>query len=206
VLARFDDGGVAAVEKRIGTGRVIAWTTSLNDDWSDLALKPVFLPLVHQLTRYLGQYEQTSAWSTVGQVVDLSVLLKNKTDRVVVTPSGERRQMSATDPAILELAEHGVYEIRSASAPGARPERLAVNLDPAESDLTPMDPAELVAAVTGRAAQVTATAAGEAPPELTAEEAEKHQGLWWYLLVAGAVLLAAETVIANRLSTKERFT
>lgn len=206
VLARFDDGGVAAVEKRVGTGRVIAWTTTLNDDWSDLALKPVFLPLVHQLTRYLGQYEQNSSWSSVGQVVDLAVLLKNKADRVVVTPSGERRQMSVNDPSVLELTEHGVYEIRSASMPSARPDRIAVNLDPAESDLTAMDPTELVAAVTGRAVQTTATATGEAPPELTAEEAEKHQNLWWYLLVAGILLLAAETVVANRLSTKERFT
>jgi hypothetical protein len=205
VLARFDDGAVAAVERRVGSGRVIAWTTTLNDDWSDLALKPVFLPLVHQLTRYLGQYEQTSSWSTVGQVVDLSVLLKTKTDRVVMTPAGERVQYGAADPAILELNEHGAYEIRAAAAPGARPDRIAVNIDPAESDLTALDPAELVAAVTGRAAQATA-ATGEAAAELTPEEAEKHQNLWWYLLIAGVLLLAAEMVVANRLSTKERFT
>jgi hypothetical protein len=206
VLARFDDGAVAAVERRVGSGRVIAWTSTLNDEWSDLALKPVFLPLVHQLTRYLGQYEQTSSWSTVGQVVDLSVLLKAKTDRVVMTPAGERVQYPASAPALLELNEHGAYEIRAAATPGGRPERIAVNIDPAESDLTALDPAELVAAVTGRAAPVT-TATGEAAAaELTPEEAEKHQNLWWYLLVAGVLLLAAETVIANRLSTKERFT
>jgi hypothetical protein len=29
--------------------------------------------------------------------------------------------------------------------------------------------------------------------------------LWWYLLLAGLLLLAAETVIANRLSKTERF-
>jgi len=62
VIARYDDGAVAAVEKRVGTGRVIAWTTSLDDSWTDLALKPVYLPLVHQFTRYLSQFEQTSYW------------------------------------------------------------------------------------------------------------------------------------------------
>ena len=81
----------------------------------------------------------------------------------------------------------------------------AVNLDPAESDLAALDPSELVAAVTGRANQVTQTAV-EAPAELTAEEAERRQGVWWYLLVAGLVLLAAEMVVANRLSQGERFT
>lgn len=205
VLARYDDGAVAAVERRIGTGRVIAWTTTLDDEWTDLALKPVYLPLVHQFTRYLGQYEQSSAWSTVGQVVDMAALFKNKVGRVVVTPAGERRSMRAEEQ-VLELSEHGVYELRGSTDASARPERVAVNIEPAESDLTPLDPGELVAAVTGRAAAaVTGTAA--APPTLTPEEAEKHQNLWWYLLVAGLVLLIAENVVANRLSaTGERFT
>ncbi len=78
VIARYDDGAVAAVEKRVGTGRVIAWTTTLDDSWTDLALKPVYLPLVHQFTRYLSQYEQTSYWSTVGQVIDLSAALQGE--------------------------------------------------------------------------------------------------------------------------------
>jgi hypothetical protein len=206
VIARYDDGGVAAVEKRVGSGRVIAWTTSLDDSWSDLALKPVYLPLVHQLTRYLSQYEQISAWSTVGQVVDLPTYLKSKADRVVVTPGGDRLRLGAGDSQVLELSEHGLYEIRSASNGSARPDRVAVNIDPAESDLTSLDPQELVASVTGRAPVAAAARGAEAPSELTREEAEKQQNLWRYLLVAGLLLLAAETIIANRLSRHERFT
>ena len=56
VIARFDDAAVAAAEKRVGTGRVIVWTSSMDDSWSDLPRTPVFLPLVHQLMRYLGRY------------------------------------------------------------------------------------------------------------------------------------------------------
>ena len=166
----------------------------------------MYLPLVHQFTRYLSQYEQTSYWSTVGQVVDLATAFKARADRVVMTPGGERLRMAASDPGILELNEHGLYEIRSASNGSGRPDRIAVNLDPAESDLTPLDPSELVAAVTGRATP-SAVAAAEKPAELTAEEAERRQGVWWYLLIAGLVLLAAETVVANQLSRSgERFT
>jgi hypothetical protein len=206
VIARYDDGAVAAVEKRVGAGRVIAWTTSLDDSWSDLALKPVYLPLVHQFTRYLSQFEQTSYWSTVGQVVDLAATYKAKADRVVMTPAGDRLRMAAADPGILELNEHGLYEIRSASNGSGRPDRIAVNLDPTESDLTPLDPNELVAAVTGKAT-TAAVAAAEKPAELTAEEAERRQNVWWYLLVAGVLLLAAEMVVANQLSRSgERFT
>jgi hypothetical protein len=206
VLAQYDDGAVAAVEKRVGSGRVIVWTTSLDDSWTDLALKPVYLPLVHQFTKYLSQFEQTSYWSTVGQVVDLSTTFKSKADRVVVEPGGDRLRLGANDSQILELAEHGLYEIRSASNGSGRPDRIAVNLDPAESDLTPLDPSELVAAVTGRAT-TAATAPMEKPAELTSEEAERRQNVWWYLLVAGVLMLAAEMAVANQLSRSgERFT
>jgi hypothetical protein len=57
VLARFDDGAIAAAEKKVGAGRVIVWTTTLDDSWTDIGVKPIFLPLVHQLVRHLAQYE-----------------------------------------------------------------------------------------------------------------------------------------------------
>jgi hypothetical protein len=201
VLARFDDGTVAAAERRIGTGRVIAWGTTLDDSWNDLALKPVYLPLLHQLVRYLARYEPPSPWRTVGQVADVSALMKGRANRVVVTPSSEQIKISEDEPGLLELNEQGIYEIRGTSG-SAVPSRIAVNLDPAESDLTPLDPSELVAAVTGSASPVQA---GTAPDEQTAEESERQQSLWWYLLIAGLALLTTEMLVSNRLSRTERF-
>jgi hypothetical protein len=203
VIARFDDGAVAAAERRIGTGRVIAWTSTMDDSWTDLVVKPVFLPLVQQMLRYLAQYEQTPAWLTVGQVVDVSAMLKARADRVVVTPSDERINLRSTEPGVVELNEQGVYEIRTGNGQG-RPERIAVNLDPTESDLAPMDPSELVAAVTGRATQ-PGDLAPTVPVEVTPEEAERRQNIWWFLLFGGLLLLAAESAVANHLSRKERF-
>jgi hypothetical protein len=204
VLARFDDGVTAAAERRVGNGRVIVFGTSLDDSWSDLALKPVYLPLVHQLTKYLARYEPPASWQTVGQVVDLSVLLKGRAERVVVSPSAERVTVPASEPGLVELSEQGVYEIRPAGSTSAvRPDRIAVNLDPTESDLATMDPPELVAAVTGRAGDATTQAAAAA--DVSVEDVEKQQGLWWYLLFAGLLLLAAEMLVSNRLSRQERF-
>lgn len=204
VLARYDDGAVALAERRTGAGRVIVWTSTLDDSWTDLAVKPVYLPLVHQLVRYLARYEQTPSWLTVGQVVDLaSMAVQIRGDRIVVTPSGQRITQRANSPGLLELTEQGIYEVRAAGSTTGRPLSIAVNIDPAESDLAPMDPAELVAAVTGHATAETAKAA--APEPLSREDAEKRQALWWYLLFAGVLLLAAETVISNRLSRKEKF-
>ena len=207
ILARFDDGAVAAAEKKVGAGRSVIWTSTLDDSWTDIGVKPIFLPLVHQLVRYLAQYEQPTSWFTVGQVLDLTQRAKSRADRIVVTPSGERISQSSMgegNEGLLELTEQGIYEVRSAAATTtARPEAIAVNLDPAESDLNPIDPRELVAAVTGHASPVDVQP--EQTQEMTREEAEKRQSLWWYLLLAGVGLLAAETAIANHLSRKERF-
>jgi hypothetical protein len=207
VIARYDDGAVAALEKKVGAGRVIVWTSPLDDTFTDIAVKPVFLPLVHQLARYVAHYEPATSWYTVGQVLDLTARAKSRSDRIVVTPSGERQnRISAGEGAegLLELDEQGIYEVRSAVASGGRPEAIAVNLDPAESDLTALDPNELVATVTGHASQAQAQSAAE-PQEMTREESERRQGLWWYLLLTGLALLAAETMIANHLSRKEKF-
>jgi hypothetical protein len=204
VLARFDDGAVAAAERKVGAGRVIALTSTLDDSYSDLPLKPVYLPLVHQLVKYLGQFESPRSWLTVGQVVDVSTLTKARANWLVVTPSGKR----VTSSGPLELDEQGVYEIRPAGGgnEAAAPQALAVNIDPAESDLTPIDPAELVAAVTGKATQaVTATSGPTETTEADVKDAEKRQALWWYLLLTGLLLLAVETVVSNRLSQGERF-
>jgi hypothetical protein len=206
VLARFDDGAIAAAERKVGAGRVIVWTTTLDDTWTDIAVKPIFLPLVHQLVRYLAHYEPATSWVTVGQVLDLNARAKDRSNRIVVTPSGDRIAQSGAgqgNEGLLELSQQGVYEVRSSGAAAGRPEAIAVNLDPAESDLTPLDPRELVAAVTGRATPTSAQPA--VAPEMTREEAERRQGLWWYLLMTGLLLLAAETVISNRLSRKEKF-
>ncbi len=209
VLARYEDGAVAAVERKVGAGRVIVWTSTLDDTWTDIAVKPIFLPLVQQLARYLAHYDQPQSWFTVGQVLDLNARGRNKPDRVIVTPSGQRISLGVSgegmpsDSGVLELNEQGIYEIRTTGASATRPEAFAVNLDPTESDLAPLDPQELVAFVTGHAAAETPEPS--ASQEMTREEAERRQSLWWYLLMGGLLLLATETAIANHLSRREKF-
>jgi hypothetical protein len=224
VLARFDDGGVAMVEHDTGAGRVLVWTSTLDDLWSDLVKKPVFLPFAQQAVRYLARYEPPTPWLTVGQV--FAERSTGRT-RVAVTPSGERIPVSragapvteAAPPAAdgdtgpgagaapsnpntdvwVELSEPGFYEIRDAAGGGNESATaIAVNVDTAESDLTPIDPQELVAAMTGRAGD--GGLADEAQVVLRPIDLERQQSVWWYLLLAGVLLLAGETWLANRLS------
>ena len=219
VLARLDDGGVALAEKDSGQGRVLVWTGTLDNLWSDLVLKPVFLPFVHQVMTYLARYETPTPWLTVGQVF---AERRTGKDRLALTPTGQRIPVSGSTPAApttpasgtnpspgapgpspgevwVELNEQGFYEIRDTSGGDATAVSVAVNVDTTESDLVPLDPQELVAAVTGRARASDPQAAAEAA-ELRPADLERRQAIWWYLLLAGVLLLAGETWLSNRLS------
>ena len=207
VRARFDDGTVALAERQVGRGRVLTWSSTLDSFWNDLALKPVFLPFVHQLAKHLAGFVAPTECHTAAQVLDVASLYASIGDRldpdtddpVAISPSGERVAVTIGEESVLlTLDEQGFYEIHTPGAEVDRPVTVAVNPDRAESDLTSIDPDELAGAVTGRAGG--AAEGGGATIELTPEEEEQRQAVWWYLLVVAFLLLAADTVISNRLS------
>jgi hypothetical protein len=199
ILARFDGGAPALLERRLGSGRVLLWTSTLDLVWSDFPLKPVFLPFVHRAARHLAAYAEPAPWLTVGQVLDpaTSGLRAAQAAGVVLTPSGRRVPLEEEGSEVLELNEQGFYEIRAQAGEGAAAV-IATNVDAAESDLTAMDPKEIVAAAT--AAPGSGRQAGSAGPPVTPETQERAQRLWWYLLCVGILLLGADTLISNRLS------
>jgi hypothetical protein len=45
VLARFDDGAAAMVERATGSGRTIAFASTLDNSWNDFPISPCSLPL-----------------------------------------------------------------------------------------------------------------------------------------------------------------
>jgi hypothetical protein len=198
-LARFDDGSPALLERREGGGRVLLWASSLDIEWNDLAVKPIFLPFVHQLARHLAGYREPEPWLTVGEVLDPArVVPAHASDvKMVVSPSGQRTALDPEGGDVVPLEEQGFYELRGQSPSGGPTATVASNIDLAESDLTPMDPKEVVAAVTGRASGVSG---GAGSAEMTDATREATQRIWWYLLFAGAILLAGETLVSNRIN------
>jgi hypothetical protein len=78
---------------------------------------------------------------------------------------------------------------------------VAVNVDPAESDLSRLDPQELRSAVLGDRGARASDGIVDPPSR---EDEERRQTLWWYMLAAAALLLATETVLSNRLSGATR--
>jgi hypothetical protein len=203
IIARFDDGAAALVERRVGNGRVLVWTSSLDLQGNDLPLKAVFLPFVHRMVTTLASYTERPSWLTVGDVLEpgrtapVPGAPRQIQPRVVLTPSGERVTLDGEGPDVLELTEQGFYEVRAQGRDAAPPMTVASNIDLSESDLTPMDPEELTAGVMGRVGGAVTAGTNVVA---TDQEQERNQRVWWYLLFAGVIILGLETLVGNQIS------
>jgi hypothetical protein len=191
VLMRLDDGATLLAERHDGRGRILAWSAGFEGLTNNLALQPVFLPLVHQLARNAAGRQDRPLFHAVGEVLELEAPGPPPS---VTTPSGERVRLEKGRLQV-ELREAGFYEVQQDGAPSRV---VAVNVDTAESDLSALDPEELRSSLQQRAA----ARAGSSTPTGTPEDAERRQSLWWYLLAGAFLLLVAETALSNRLSAR----
>ena len=204
VLARFDNGAAAMAELAVGEGRVLIWTSTIDSFWNDFALKPIYLPFVHKVVEYLAGYTAPTPYLSAGQVLDLArypgaaSLDVAGGNLVVRDPSEDRVRVGIDGRAgFIDLTDQGFYEIRDTDAAESASVMVAVNVDLSESNLERVDPQELVAAATGRAAGDRSLTTER---ELQPDDLERRQTLWWYLLIGALGFLASETIVSNRLS------
>jgi hypothetical protein len=196
ILARFEDGSPALIERNYGTGKVLLLTSTFDSSWNDLPLSPLYLPLVRQMARYLGEREERG-WYGLGQTFTVRAA-KNGEPPAVDIPSGERlteRNLTTGGELLVQARENGFYRLRY-------PENndfTAVNLDSKESDLARLNVDEFVAAVTG--ADVKDVVANAANEKLSKEEIEAKQRVWWLLLIGALLLFVTEAVLARRTKT-----
>jgi len=192
VLARFEDGSPALVEAITGKGRVMLFTSSLGPSWNDLPLTPLYLPFIHQMVRYVGTRENNS-WYGLGQTFTV------KKDGAAAppaidTPAGARLTESRATPdgeLLVTAREPGFYRLRY----NAGPDFAAVDVDGAEGDFTKINFQEFVAGVTGGAGAAEGAGAGQ---NLTGQEVEAKQRVWWSLLLIALGLLLVESILARR--------
>jgi uncharacterized membrane protein len=192
VLARFEDGSPALIEARTGKGRVLVFTSSLGPSWNDLPLTPLYLPFIHQMVRYAGTREE-NAWYGLGQTFTVGKE-KDAAPPPVDTPGGARLSESRVTPdgdLLVTAREPGFYRLRYS----AQPSFAAVNIDGAEGDFTKLNFAEFVVGVTGGAGSAEGS---EANRNLSNEEVEGRQRVWWSLLLVALLLLLAESYLARR--------
>ena len=199
VVARYTNGAPLLVERQIGAGRTMLLTTTIDRDWSDLAIRSSFLPLVQQLVLHLaGRLDRPMRPSAlVGEAWPIE--LEATLERLVVEgPDGQTTEIDdplkdGKGPLSFEATGRaGVYTVRKWLEGGAaRTERFAVNPDPREMDPAPTAAADLL----GRLAPGEASGPGVAALATTSPW---RTNLWPYVLAALFALLASEALLVVR--------
>jgi uncharacterized membrane protein len=210
VLARLEGGSPLLVEGKTGKGRILLLTTSLSLAWNQFPLKSVFLPFCQQVIKYAADWEEIPHAYVVGDTIPLARLnahLVRALERIagmaasfrqswnIVTPSAEKISLSDSDlvrSQAVTLDQAGFYQTRVHNFT----QYVAANIDPAESDLRPMDPQRLLDSV--KRILESPEAHSFQDPEASSIVKEQGQQIWRYLAGCVTILLLLETLISNR--------
>jgi len=161
VVLRYSDALPALLERRVGAGRVLLFTSTLDDDWTDLPLRSIYVPLVHQLSRSLSDslLLDGAALVEAGGSVPLPLPPDPRVAAWVVAPDGSeiRLETGAADAEgsvrFTETRQVGHYKLMWAESRGASTGVLrtvfSVRVPLEESLARTMDRADLLAAVPG---------------------------------------------------------
>jgi hypothetical protein len=136
VLIRLDDGNPLLLERTLGAGRVLLFTSSLDKEWNDLPVQPVFVPFLAGLANHLLGGAGFTSEADLGST--LAVRALGLAGGQIFDPRGEKAlALGGGDDVLLDQV--GFYEVVG----GGNTELVAVNFDPRESDLAPVDAAAL---------------------------------------------------------------
>lgn len=208
VLAHLDDGAPLLVQKRMGRGTVLFLGTSAQRDWTNLPLKPIFLPMMVQMAFHLGGAQQVYRNSIAGSPLVHEFDQEAAPIKVQMTlPSGVQKQLETTGvPGKLgqtlrfgEAFDIGVYVLEPLEGIGRAPVSFAVNVDPDEASPVKIDRDELKERF-----GETSVLFADNPEDLskTFEELRYGKKLWTLLLAAVLIGLVFEVFVSNRLSPK----
>ena len=95
IVLRYESGAPALVEAEIGRGRVLLLTTTVDREWTDLPIRPGFLPLVQEAARYLAGAPSGEATAAIIVGGKREIALGADDRRIeIVKPSGESRWLT----------------------------------------------------------------------------------------------------------------
>jgi hypothetical protein len=204
VLARLDDGEPLLVEKTSASGNVLFLGTGVHVNWTNLPLRPIFLPLVSRLLFELAGVEASHRSLLAGQPIQLH--FPNTAEPLaveVVSPTGGTvRLKTSKTPGkagqefrFSDTFEIGVYALRVSEAAKTNPFAYTVNFDPQESEPTKIEHADLE-----KRYSPTPLLFADSPDDLTATFKTLREGksLWGIFLFSVLFVLVFETFLANR--------
>ncbi|MEQ9499951.1 MAG: BatA domain-containing protein [Deltaproteobacteria bacterium] len=158
VLVEYDDGQPAVVEADAGKGRVVLWTTSIDREMSDFAIRPAFVPLMRQLVLRLGQAlgRPDTRHTLVGEPRTINVPRGAMALRVTAPDGAETTwEQSELNQATMRFDDThlpGNYAAHVSFTGAFEPlpsESFVANADTRESDLIPLSVEEATSILTG---------------------------------------------------------
>jgi hypothetical protein len=187
VLMSLDDGTPLLIERQLGAGRVLLFTSSLDREWNDLPVQPAFVPFVAGLANHLLGGAGFTSEAELGST--LAVRALGFAGGRIFDPRGEAAVGLAAGSEDVLLDQIGFYEVVG----GGASELVAVNFDARESDLTRADAATIerwrgLGTQASDAPRATAVAANE-------ERTAMPLGPWIVLLLL--VLAIVESGVGN---------
>jgi len=196
VAARLGDETPLLLEKQLGEGRVLVFTSTFDNISNDFPLHASFVPFVEHTANYLARQEEGPANYLVGSYLELRQAKEQGAAVEVLDPKGGRALTleEATRAQNMPLTMAGFYDVKR---PSGRHELIAVNVDRHESDLDPMSSDTLALWQNTAQGPRNATSGGEV-------EAPKPLEFWWYLLIAVLALAIAESLLGNRHLTVDK--
>ena len=222
VMARLAAGDPLLVERRFGDGVVVQMATACDADWSDLPMRPFFVPLMQQLVttmasrisppRNIVTGEPAAALfslrdDTATQDGDSSAAAENQNSPVpqtksqtvtVVTPDGSRRTLQTMPQGTMQLARFdatqrpGVY---SMSLPDTETIHFVAESSRSESELDFTDEDRMKSLADGMNASVVQSAA----QYLEEDKLRRHgRDIWKYVLGGLLAFMFLEVVLQQR--------
>jgi hypothetical protein len=200
VIARLTNQAPLLLEKQVGEGRVIVFTSTFDNIGNDLPLHNSFVPFVEETARYLGGQQDRSTNVAVDSYIELRSA-KERGAAIDVTEPDGTHPLSLTDATTtqtFQVTREGFYEIHRANG---RQEMVAVHADRRESDLTPL-PEETLALWknTGLGPDVPSGDGSSTGADAQA----RPWSLWRYALLLVLIIAIIESVLASRYLSVEK--
>jgi hypothetical protein len=191
VVARLTDQMPLLLEKKIGEGTVLLFTSGLDNITNDFPLHPVFIPFVEQTALYLSGTERRSGARTVDSFLELRSSKEQSVGVEVIDPDGNRplSLKEASSAQTYQLSRAGFYQLRLANG---RQDVIGVNPDRRESNLEVL-PEETLSLWRGNSGTGAQQAAGQ-----PGQEQSQPYSLWWYIMLLVLAAAIAESLLADR--------
>ena len=198
VIARLTNQAPLLLEKQVGEGRVIVFTSTFDNIGNDLPLHASFVPFVEETARYLGGQQDGSTNVAVDSYIELRSAKERGAAINVTEPDGTHplSLKDATTAQTFQVTREGFYDIHRANG---REELVAVHADRRESDLTPIPQETLTLwKNTGLGPD---TPSGDGSP---ADTQARPWSLWRYALLLVLITAIIESVLASRYLSVEK--